>query len=125
IENGRATGIEFLRGGQLSRLSCRREVILSGGAFNSPHLLMLSGIGPAAELREHGIPVLADLPGVGSNLQDHAMALAIYQANGRIAFDDRLRLDRLAKSVIQWKLFGTGDCNYSPLAVQGFLRSTP
>src|SRR5690606_21471148 len=59
------------------------------------------------------------------NLQDHAMALAIYQANGRIAFDDRLRLDRLAKSVIQWKLFGTGDCNYSPLAVQGFLRSTP
>ena len=125
IENGRAAGIEFLRGGHLSRLSCRREVILSGGAFNSPHLLMLSGIGPAAELQEHGIPVLADLPGVGSNLQDHAMALAIYAANGRIAFDDRLRIDRLAKSVIQWKLFGTGDCNYSPLAVQGFLRSTP
>jgi len=124
-EGGRATGVEFLRDGKTRRVSCRREVILSGGAFNSPHLLMLSGIGDPAELKAHGIDPLVELPGVGRNLQDHAMALAMYAANGPITFDRQLRLDRLARGVIQWKLFGTGICNYSPLSVQGFLRSTP
>ena len=125
VENGRATGVEYVRDGVTTLLNCRREVILSGGAFNSPHLLMLSGIGDPAQLAEHGIETLVALPGVGSNLQDHAMALAIYGANGPIAFDSQLRLDRLIRSVIQWKLFGTGNCNYSPLSVQGFIRSTP
>jgi len=125
VENGRATGVEFLRDGALTRITARREVILSGGAFNSPHLLMLSGIGDPVQLKQHGIETLTALPGVGRNLQDHAMALSIYAANGPITFDSQLRLDRLVKSVIQWKLFGTGNCNYSPLSVQGFLRSSP
>ena len=83
-ENQRAVGVEYLKGGRLYKAhanpnaapgmrrqaNARREVILSGGAFNTPQLLMLSGIGPAEELRRHGIPVRVDLPGVGKNLQD-------------------------------------------------------
>ena len=71
IEEGRATGVEVERGGRVSVIRARREVILAASAFNSPKLLMLSGIGPGAELAEHGLPVVADRPGVGSNLQDH------------------------------------------------------
>lgn len=125
MENGRVTGAEYERDGQTHRAACRGEVILSGGAFNSPHLLMLSGIGDPAQLQQHGIETLVASPGVGGNLQDHAMALSIHAANGKIAFDSNLRLDRLALGALQWKLFGTGICNYSPLSVQGFMRSTP
>ncbi len=71
FEGTRAVGIEYERGGRLHQIRARREVILSGGSINSVQLLKLSGIGPAAELREHGIAVLADRPGVGANLQDH------------------------------------------------------
>ena len=71
VEHGRATGVDYHAGRGLLRASAAREVLLCGGAVNSPQLLMLSGIGPAAELRTHGIEVQADLPGVGANLQDH------------------------------------------------------
>ena len=71
IENNRATGIEISRRGQVERLAAAREVIVAAGAINSPQVLMLSGIGPAQELRRHGIEVILDLPGVGENLQDH------------------------------------------------------
>ncbi len=71
IENGRAMGVAVRQGKALTQVTARREVILSASAINSPKLLMLSGIGPAAHLREHGIDVVADRPGVGANLQDH------------------------------------------------------
>ena len=71
IENGRAVGVEIERGGKIEELRVNKEIILSGGTINSPHLLMLSGIGPKKELEKHGIPVVKDLPGVGGNLQDH------------------------------------------------------
>lgn len=71
FEGARAVGIEFEQGGKLRQVRARREVILSGGSINSVQLLKLSGIGPADELAEHGIPVLAHRPGVGANLQDH------------------------------------------------------
>ena len=71
IENGRAVGVEYRRGSELHRAYAEREVILSGGPINSPQLLKLSGVGPAAELAEHGIEVRHALPGVGENLQDH------------------------------------------------------
>lgn len=67
----RATGVEFLRDGRQQIVRCRREIILSAGAINSPQLLMLSGVGPAEHLAEFGIPVISDLRGVGENLQDH------------------------------------------------------
>lgn len=70
-ETKRALGVEYLRGGQKYEVYAKREVILSAGAINSPHLLMLSGIGPRSNLEKVGVPVLHDSPGVGRNLQDH------------------------------------------------------
>jgi len=71
IEDGRAVGVEVERGGKLSIIRARREVIVAASSINSPKLLMLSGIGPAAHLAAHGLEVVADRPGVGQNLQDH------------------------------------------------------
>ena len=71
IENGRAVGVEVERGGKIEVLRATREVIIAASSINSPKLLMLSGIGPAAQLRDHGIDVIADRAGVGQNLQDH------------------------------------------------------
>ena len=71
FEGRRAVGVRYRAAAPSIGCSARREVILSGGPINSPQLLKLSGIGPAAELREHGIAVVQDLPGVGENLQDH------------------------------------------------------
>ncbi len=80
IEDGRATGVEIERGGEISVVRARREVIVSASAINSPKILMLSGIGPGAHLGEHGIKVVANRPGVGQNLQDH-LELYIQQAS--------------------------------------------
>ncbi len=80
IADGRATGVEIERSGKIEQVVARREVVLAASAFNSPKLLMLSGIGPAAHLAEHGIDVVADRPGVGQNLQDH-LELYIQQAS--------------------------------------------
>ena len=74
FEGRRAVGVEVERDGQIQRIGARRELILSGGAINSPVLLLASGIGPAGELAQHGIDVKLDLPGVGKNLQDHYQA---------------------------------------------------
>ena len=71
IAEGRATGVELLSRGMPRTVAASREVILSASSINTPKLLMLSGIGPAAHLAEHGIEVVADRPGVGANLQDH------------------------------------------------------
>ena len=79
IEDGRATGVEVERGGKIEVIGAGREVIVAASSINSPKILMLSGIGPAAHLKEHGIEVVADRPGVGQNLQDH-LELYIQQA---------------------------------------------
>ena len=71
LEGRRAVGVEYYRDGKLHKVRAGREVILSGGAINSPQLLMLSGIGPAGHLKDHGIEVVADVPAVGQNLNDH------------------------------------------------------
>lgn len=75
----KATGVEFEQGGEMHQVAVRHEVVLSAGALQSPHLLMLSGIGPAAHLRAHGIQPAVDLPGVGQNLQDHLDVMVIHQ----------------------------------------------
>src|SRR4051794_20604598 len=78
VEGGRATGVEYRCGGRLQTVRAAREVVLSGGAVNSPQLLMLSGIGPADHLREVGVDVVHDLPGVGGGLQDHPLVPVIW-----------------------------------------------
>jgi choline dehydrogenase len=80
IENGRATGVEIARAGVVETIAAAREVIVSAGTINSPQLLMLSGIGPAQELKRHGIDVVCDLPGVGENLQDHQDVMLCYSS---------------------------------------------
>jgi choline dehydrogenase len=124
VEGGRATGVAFRRGGETHVIRARREVILSAGAVNSPQILMLSGVGPAAHLREMGIDVALDLPGVGANLQDHPIALSFWNASKPVTFDSKIRLDRLIASFVQWQLTGTGTMSQSPMSIQGFLRSS-
>ena len=108
VEKRRAIGIELSRGAEQRRVYADREVILCGGTYNSPQLLMLSGFGAAGELRQHGIGVHADLPGVGANLSDHLRAGLQFTAREPVSFLRELRADRVAFSVLRWLLFGTG-----------------
>jgi choline dehydrogenase len=85
VENGRCTGVEFERDGRLDRARAESEVIVSGGTIGSPQLLLLSGIGPADELRAAGVDVVHDLPGVGRNLHDHVLSPVIFSAEREIA----------------------------------------
>ena len=82
FDGKRASGVLWRQNGELRSARCRGEVILSAGAIGSPHLLMLSGVGPAAKLAEHGIATVLDRPGVGSNLQDHLQLRTIFKVSG-------------------------------------------
>ena len=84
----RATGIEYREGDTTHIAHANAEVILAGGAFNSPQLLQLSGLGPAALLRSHGIDVIADMPGVGADLQDHLQVRMQYRCTEPITMND-------------------------------------
>jgi choline dehydrogenase len=108
IEGRRAVGVEYILDGQRGEARCDREVVLSGGTYNSPQLLMLSGIGPADHLRALGIAPLQDLPGVGENLSEHPRAPVEFAAREPVTFLNELRVDRVLWSVVRWKLFGTG-----------------
>lgn len=108
IENGRAIGVEFLRDGQRHVARARREVILSGGAYNSPQLLMLSGIGDGKDLQAQGIAVHKHLPGVGRNLIEHPRMGLHFRAREPVTFTNQLRLDRATLSVLRWALWGKG-----------------
>jgi len=125
LENGRCVGVRCETAGEIAELRCEREVILCAGAFGSPQLLQLSGIGAPADLTPHGIPVRHELPGVGANLQDHQSFAVDFAASGKFCFDSELRLDRLALSVLQWKLFRSGIVARSPIAGQGLVRTAP
>ena len=108
FDNGRAIGVEYRCRGELRQALATREVILCGGAYNSPQLLMLSGIGDAAQLTQHGIQTRVHLPGVGRNLSEHARVPVAFSASRPNTFLQELRADRVARSVLRWYLFGTG-----------------
>lgn len=82
MEGDQAVGVEYIQGGTSHKVGASTEVIVSAGAFLSPKLLMLSGIGPADHLRSHGVPVVVDLPGVGKNLQDHLIVRLCFSSRG-------------------------------------------
>ena len=84
FEETRAVGVTYIQNGETQHATANKEVILSGGAINSPQLLLLSGIGPADQLKELGIPVVADLAGVGQNLQDHPVIVVLYASTQQI-----------------------------------------
>ncbi len=108
IEGGNAVGVEYLHNGHVETARAQREVILCGGTYNTPQLLMLSGVGPGAELKCHGIQTLQDLPGVGANLSEHPHVPMEFAARRPVTFLNELRFDRVAASVLQWAMFGTG-----------------
>jgi choline dehydrogenase len=119
VENGRATGVEYRCGGRLHTVRATREVVLSGGAVNSPQLLMLSGIGPAEHLREVGVDVVHDLPGVGGGLQDHPLVPVIWNTRSGTS----LRLAETPLNVARWKLTGRGPLT-SNLAEAGLFTTS-
>jgi len=125
VENGRARGIEYVQNGQRKHVYADREVILSGGAYNSPQLLLLSGIGPADHLKSVGVRPLHDLPGVGQNLAEHPNMLVMYKANHNRTFLNQLRLDRAMLHGIGWHLFRKGAFVNNGSAAVIFLRSRP
>ncbi len=90
IEGRRAVGVDYLRGGQTHTARAAREVLLCGGSFNSPQLLQLSGVGPAALLQSHGIPVVLDAPDVGAGLQEHFYVRTVWKCTRAITFNDAL-----------------------------------
>jgi choline dehydrogenase len=108
FEGKRCVGVEIDHGGEPRVIRARREVIVSGGTYNSPHLLMLSGIGPAAHLKDHGIEVLHDSPGVGRNLQEHPTASLEWNAKAPVTFLNQLRWDRILLNTARWLVTGTG-----------------
>jgi len=126
VRDGKARGVAYLRGDGAEReVTATREVILSGGAINSPQLLMLSGIGPAADLRECGIPVLLDRAEVGANLQDHPGAGMEFELDPSLAFEHELRFDRLALSAFRWLKRSKSVFGAPPLAISANIATHP
>jgi 4-pyridoxate dehydrogenase len=117
-----ATGVEFVHRGTTVHAEAKREVILCGGVFNSPQLLMLSGIGPAEHLKEVGIAPLIDLP-VGRNLRDHLQVRLRWSRLHSGPFRRLMRADRAALAMAQAWLFGTGPATMLPGALKAFLRT--
>ncbi len=122
VERERAVGVSYERGGAIHSARAGREVILSGGTYNSPQLLLLSGIGPADELKALGIAPLLDRKDVGRNLQEHANAVITFEINEPLSIVDELRWDRLTLSTLRWAATGTGIVSSMPTQCVCFLK---
>jgi choline dehydrogenase len=125
IRAGRAVGVDYRRHGETCRAATDGDVVLSGGTYNSPQLLLLSGIGPADELKAHGITPVLDRPAVGRNLQDHVNAVINFDLNQPVSAIGELRWDRLALSALRWAAGGGGSIGAMPLQCVAFLRTRP
>ncbi len=124
IENGRARAVLYRdAGGKLCEAVAGREIILSSGAIGSPHILMLSGVGDAADLRAHGIDVFADRPGVGQNLQDHLQARLVYKCNEATLNDEVRSLFNQARIALKYALFRAGPMTMAASLATGFMRT--
>jgi choline dehydrogenase len=108
IENGRAVGVEYARGRRRHTARAAQEVVLAAGAINSPQLLLLSGIGPAEELRARGVSEVHDLPGVGKNLQDHLNVNIVQRAKRGSALDGKNRGLAPIGVALEYLFYGTG-----------------
>jgi 4-pyridoxate dehydrogenase len=121
----RAAGIEYLQGGKLHRVHAEREVLLSGGVFNSPHILMLSGIGEADHLRSVGIVPVVDLPMVGKNLQDHPATALRWSRSSPGTFHGEMRADRMIFNLLRGYLLRGGPATYLPGGTFAFVKTRP
>ena len=127
LEGRRAVGVAYVQDGVAREIRAQREVLVCGGALQSPQLLMLSGIGPAAHLREHGIPVVHDLPGVGRNLHDHVDVVQVVDAPHLTdLFGLSLTaLARMVQGIVEWRRHRSGMLTTNFAEAGGFIRSTP
>jgi choline dehydrogenase len=123
IEHGRAVGVEIGRGGAVEVVRAGRAVVLSASSLNTPKILMLSGIGPAAHLRDHGVNVVADRPGVGANLQDHLEVYVQYAAKQPITLYKYWNLFGKAWVGANWMLLRRGPGTSNQIEATGFIRS--
>ncbi|HRD75379.1 MAG TPA: GMC family oxidoreductase N-terminal domain-containing protein [Hyphomicrobiaceae bacterium] len=126
FDGKRCTGVEFRKGGAsgpLHTLRANREVIVSGGTINSPHLLQVSGIGPAAHLKSIGVDVVHDLPGVGANLGDHYATRVSARVKGAVSINQLARGLGLAKELVKFVFRGNGALTFGVSSAQIFCRS--
>ena len=123
FDGKRCTGVAFRQGGQDRRVTAAREVILSGGTINSPHLLQVSGIGPAAHLKAIGVPVVHDLPGVGANLSDHYAIRISHRVKDAVSINELSRGVRLVREIARWLTVGRGALTFGVSSAQAFARS--
>jgi 4-pyridoxate dehydrogenase len=125
FDGRRAVGIEYFGNGERKVAYAGREVLLAGGVINSPHLLMLSGIGDPVELSAQSIDVKVSLPGVGKTLQDHISASVEYRRRGPGPFCRTMRLDRISVELTKAALFGVGFACDLPSGWTAFIKSRP
>lgn len=127
LENRRAVGVEYEQGGVRQTLRCSREVLLSAGAFLSPQLLMLSGIGPGAHLQSHGIDVLHDLPGVGQHLHDHPDVVQVMDAPGmhELFGLSPQGVMNVLRAAGEWRRSRSGPLTTNFAEAGGFIKSRP
>jgi choline dehydrogenase len=124
IENGRAVGVEYRTPAGLRTARANREVVVSGGVYGSPQLLMLSGLGPARHLADHGISVVKDMPGVGSNLHDHFNTYVAYRCTQPVTMNDlAISFPRRVMAAAQYALGRTGPLSAMGLFVGALVRS--
>ncbi|MEZ5789851.1 MAG: choline dehydrogenase [Nitratireductor sp.] len=124
IDNARAKGVTYRdRSGQLQTVTAAREVIVSAGSIGSPHILMLSGLGEADQLRRHGIDVQRDLPGVGKNLQDHLQARLVFKCNEPTLNDEVRSMSNQLRMAARYALFRSGPMTMAASLAFGFLRT--
>ena len=126
FEGKRAVGVEYIQNGVRKIARATREVILAGGAINSPQLLQLSGVGPGALLAEHGIEVVVDLPGVGENLQDHYVMAVTYRLKaGTVSVNELTKGPRFVGEVLKYAFQRKGLLTLSAAHVAAFCKSRP
>jgi len=124
LEGRRAVGVEYRKDRTLVSARATKEVVLAAGVVGSPHLLMLSGIGDAGHLGEHGINAVAHLPGVGQNVQDHVDCCLVHECREPVSLRENLRIDRMTVGVLQAALFGSGFVTTFPYEAGAFIRSS-
>src|SRR5579863_6656747 len=126
FDGRRAAGVRWTQGGQARMARCRGEVILAAGSIGSPQIMMLSGVGPARQLQELGIPVVLDRPGVGANLQDHLQLRMIYKVDGISTLNERYYAPLgQTRMLLEYVLFRRGPLTMAPSQLGLFTRSDP
>jgi choline dehydrogenase len=123
FDGRRCIGVAYRRNGAAQEVRAAREVILSGGAVNSPHLLQVSGIGPAEHLKAIGVEIVHDLPGVGSNLSDHYVVRVTHRVREAITINQLSRGLHLAREALRWAAIGNGALTFGITAAMVFCRS--